>query len=131
MSKAQRRAYQTLLPQFGVPTGAALLDFDTLFGRVAPKFRRDRFWHGRNDGPVAARHPENDYLGIEVHTPGVGSLLKPSRSAISPTCASSSMMRSKVLSEMIPPAALSGVHCFPDLAEEAPSQAPPAAACVR
>jgi tRNA (guanine-N7-)-methyltransferase len=96
VSNAQQRAYNALLPQFGIPYSAQPLELDAIFGRVAPKFVEIGFGMGETTATVAAQHRENDYLGIEVHTPGVGSLLKAiAESAISPTYASSSMMRSR------------------------------------
>ena len=76
VSNAQQRAHQTLLPQFGIPYAPGLIDLDHVFGRRAPKILEIGFGMGETTAAIAALHPENDYLGIEVHTPGVGSLLK-------------------------------------------------------
>lgn len=73
---AQRRAVETLLPRYGVPDGDAPLDFKALFGRTAPVHVEIGFGNGEALCAMAATHPENDYLGIEVHRPGVGSLLQ-------------------------------------------------------
>ena len=76
VSNAQQRAHQTLLPQFGIPYAPGLIDLDHVFARRAPKILEIGFGMGETTAAIAALHPENDYLGIEVHTPGVGSLLK-------------------------------------------------------
>src|SRR6266852_2422007 len=76
MSNAQRRAHADLLPVYGVPFSPSALDLDRLFGRAAPKILEIGFGMGETTATIAQEHPENDYLGIEVHTPGVGSLLK-------------------------------------------------------
>jgi len=76
VSNAQQRAHDTLLPQFGIPYAPRIVDLDQLFGRRAPKVLEIGFGMGETTAAIAALHPENDYLGIEVHTPGVGSLLK-------------------------------------------------------
>lgn len=76
ISNAQRRAYDALLPQFGIPYAVQQIDLDRVFGRRAPKILEIGFGMGETTATVAAQHPQNDYLGIEVHTPGVGSLLK-------------------------------------------------------
>ena len=76
VSNAQQRAHQTLLPQFGIPYAPGLIDLDHVFGRRASKILEIGFGMGETTAAIAALHPENDYLGIEVHTPGVGSLLK-------------------------------------------------------
>jgi len=76
VSNAQQRAHETLLPKFGIPYAPGLIDLDQVFGRRAPKILEIGFGMGETTAAIAALHPENDYLGIEVHTPGVGSLLK-------------------------------------------------------
>src|SRR6185436_15708294 len=76
VSNAQRRAHETLLPQFGAPYSTAELDLDALFGRHAPCILEIGSGMGETTAEIAAAHPENDYLALEVHTPGVGSLLK-------------------------------------------------------
>jgi len=76
VSNAQRRHYDEDMPRWGVPYRAALLDLDAAFGRGAPKVLEIGFGMGETLAATAAAHAQNDYLGIEVHTPGVGSLLK-------------------------------------------------------
>jgi len=76
VSNAQQRAHETLLPKYGIPYAPGLIDLDHVFGRRAPKILEIGFGMGETTAAIAALHPENDYLGIEVHTPGVGSLLK-------------------------------------------------------
>jgi len=76
VSNAQQRAHKTLLPKYGIPYAPGLIDLDHVFGRRAPKILEIGFGMGETTAAIAALHPENDYLGIEVHTPGVGSLLK-------------------------------------------------------
>ena len=76
VSNAQQRAHETLLPKYGIPYAPGLIDLDDVFGRRAPKILEIGFGMGETTAAIAALHPENDYLGIEVHTPGVGSLLK-------------------------------------------------------
>ena len=76
VSNAQQRAHDTLLPKFGIPYAPQLLDLDAAYGRRAPKILEIGFGMGETTATTAAAHPDNDYLGIEVHTPGVGSLLK-------------------------------------------------------
>ena len=76
VSNAQQRAHETLLPKYGIPYAPGLIELDHVFGRRAPKILEIGFGMGETTAAIAALHPENDYLGIEVHTPGVGSLLK-------------------------------------------------------
>ena len=75
VSNAQRRALDEQLPHYGIAYHEAILDLDLAFGRTAPKILEIGFGMGETTAAIAAAHLENDYLGIEVHTPGVGSLL--------------------------------------------------------
>jgi tRNA (guanine-N7-)-methyltransferase len=76
VSNAQQRCYDALMPQYGIPYAAQLLDLDGTFRRSAPKILEIGFGMGESTAAIAQAHPENDYLALEVHTPGVGSLLK-------------------------------------------------------
>lgn len=76
VTEAQRRARDDMMPRFGIPYSRERLDLDGTFGRAAPKILEIGFGMGETTARIAADHPGNDYLGIEVHTPGVGSLLR-------------------------------------------------------
>jgi tRNA (guanine-N7-)-methyltransferase len=76
VSPAQQRACETLLPRFGIAYAAHALDLDQAFGRIAPKILEIGFGMGDSTATIALAHPEYDYLALEVHTPGVGNLLK-------------------------------------------------------
>ncbi|HET7832326.1 MAG TPA: tRNA (guanosine(46)-N7)-methyltransferase TrmB [Gallionella sp.] len=76
VSPAQQRACETLLPRYGIQYTAQPLDLAKAFGRDAPKILEIGFGMGDSTAAIALAHPENDYLAIEVHTPGVGNLLK-------------------------------------------------------
>jgi len=73
MTHGQERAMQELLPRFAVPEGP--VDWKTLFGRDAKRTLEIGFGDGHNLAELARRHPEQDFLGCEVHRPGVGRLL--------------------------------------------------------
>lgn len=75
ITDAQERALQSLWPQYGIAFEPAPLDLDALFGRRASRSVEIGFGNGENLAALAAAHPERDYLGIEVHRPGVGRLL--------------------------------------------------------
>jgi tRNA (guanine-N7-)-methyltransferase len=76
LSPGQRRAVETLMPRYGIPYEAKLLELNQTFSRAAPKILEIGFGMGETTATIAAAHPENDYLALEVHTPGVGNLLK-------------------------------------------------------
>jgi tRNA (guanine-N7-)-methyltransferase len=75
LTASQARALESLWPRFGVVPPAGELDLDALFGRTAPRTLEIGFGNGDNLAALAARHAERDYLGVEVHEPGVGHLL--------------------------------------------------------
>jgi tRNA (guanine-N7-)-methyltransferase len=76
ITPAQVRALGELWPRYGIPEGTAPLDWPTVFGCAAPVILEIGFGNGEALTAAAAAHPENNYLGIEVHRPGVGSLLR-------------------------------------------------------
>jgi len=76
VSPAQQRAVETLLPRYGIPYATQPLDLNQTFGRAAQKILEIGFGMGDSTAIIALAHPENDYLCLEVHTPGVGNLLK-------------------------------------------------------
>ncbi|HUO79871.1 MAG TPA: tRNA (guanosine(46)-N7)-methyltransferase TrmB [Steroidobacteraceae bacterium] len=72
---AQERALAELWPRYGVAAGSEVLDLDALYGRRAPRTLEIGFGDGETLVALAAAHPERDYLGLEVHAPGVGHCL--------------------------------------------------------
>jgi len=112
MSNAQTRALETLLPRHGIPYREALLDLDAAFGRAAPKVLEIGFGMGDSTAAIAAAHPQNDYLGIEVHGPGVGSLLNQIEALGLTNLRVIQHDAVEVLKHMIAPASLDGVHIF-------------------
>ena len=75
LTPGQQRAMDQLFPKFGIKEGEQPLDLDQIFGRNAPRILEIGFGNGESLAEIAKNHPENDYLGIEVHRPGVGHLL--------------------------------------------------------
>ncbi|HEY1773310.1 MAG TPA: tRNA (guanosine(46)-N7)-methyltransferase TrmB [Gammaproteobacteria bacterium] len=73
MTHGQDRALAELLPRYAVREGP--VDFHALFGRDARRTLEIGFGDGHNLAELARRHPEQDFLGCEVHRPGVGHLL--------------------------------------------------------
>ncbi|MBX9917130.1 MAG: tRNA (guanosine(46)-N7)-methyltransferase TrmB [Nitrosomonas sp.] len=112
VSNAQRRACETLLPQYGIPFSEDLLDLNRVFGREAPKILEIGFGMGESTATIAQSHPENDYLGIEVHTPGVGSLLNQIEQLELMNLRIIQHDAVEVLQHMLPAACLDGVHIF-------------------
>jgi tRNA (guanine-N7-)-methyltransferase len=112
VSNAQRRAYESLLPRFGLEYASGALDLDCVFGRRAPRILEIGFGMGETTAAIAASHPEIDYFAIEVHTPGVGSLLKQiaERELMNVRIVQHDAV--EVLQDMIAPDTFDGAHIF-------------------
>lgn len=74
-TSAQKRALADLMPRSGIPFQARMIDPQAVFGRRAPLVLDIGFGDGAALLTLAANHPANDYLGVEVHEPGIGHLL--------------------------------------------------------
>ncbi len=109
---AQRRARDELLPRFGIPFSRSLLDLDGVFGRAAPRILEIGFGMGETTADIASRHPGTNFLGLEVHTPGVGGLLKRIAALGLANVRVIQHDAVEVLESMIPPTSLDGVHVF-------------------
>ncbi len=75
LTRGQQRALDTLWERYGVDPSPGLLELDALFGRQAPHILEIGFGNGESLVAMAQAQPEADYLGREVHRPGVGRLL--------------------------------------------------------
>ena len=112
VSPAQQRAVEMLLPRFGIPYAAQPLDLDQAFGRDAPKILEIGFGMGDSTATIALAHPGNDYLALEVHTPGVGNLLKLIDAQSIDNIRIIQHDAVEVMRDMIPDNSLDGVHIF-------------------
>jgi tRNA (guanine-N7-)-methyltransferase len=112
MTAAQARAHRELLPVWGIPFRPEPLDLERAFGRAAPKVLEIGFGMGETTASIAAAHPEIDYLCVEVHAPGVGSLLNRIAALGLRNVRVIRHDAVEVLERMIAPAALDGVHIF-------------------
>ncbi len=112
MSGAQQRYYDDMLPKIGIPYRGAPLDLDAAFGRHAPTVLEIGFGMGETTAKIAAARPDTNFLGIEVHGPGVGALCK---LVAEQELANVRIMQHdavEVLRDMIADGALAGVHVF-------------------
>lgn len=115
MTSGQSRALAELWPRLGVEYTPAALDLPALFGREAPRTLEIGFGNGEHLASLAAAHPERDYLGIEVHRPGVGHLLMLAESRALSNLRISDHDAVEVLSHQLPAASLDEVLVlFPD-----------------
>ena len=75
LTKGQQRAFESLWPRFGIDFHPRRLDLAQLFGNTNPVYLEIGFGNGEFLAGIAASNPDHNYLGIEVHRPGVGHLL--------------------------------------------------------
>ena len=111
-SPGQQRAYAELLPRYGVSYRPGFLDFAGLFGRKAPVVVEVGFGMGETTARIAAENPGTDYLGIEVHAPGVGSLLKQLEERSLTNVRVITHDAVEVFRDMVPPDSLAAIHVF-------------------
>jgi tRNA (guanine-N7-)-methyltransferase len=115
MTTGQARALDELWPRYGVEYSPQELSLDALFGRRAQRTLEIGFGNGEHLAALAAAHPERDYLGVEVHRPGVGHLLMLAASRSLTNIRASDHDAVEVLREQIAPGALDEVLVlFPD-----------------
>ncbi|HZV98473.1 MAG TPA: tRNA (guanosine(46)-N7)-methyltransferase TrmB [Methylophilaceae bacterium] len=113
LTEAQQRAIDTSMPIFGVAYAPQPLNLDELFGRSeSPKILEIGFGMGETTARIAQSQPGSDFLGIEVHTPGVGSLLKQINELSLKNLRLIQHDAVEVLNHMIADASLDGIHIF-------------------
>jgi tRNA (guanine-N7-)-methyltransferase len=111
-TEGQERALNELGPRFVLPYANEAIDAPAVFGRQAPVVLEIGFGMGDATAKIAQALPEVDFIGCEVHEPGVGALLKLIGEQ---NIANLRIIRHdavEVLDHMIPPASLAGVHIF-------------------
>ena len=115
MGSGQVKALETLGPRYVLPYRAERLDLDAAFGRTAPKILEIGFGMGDATAQIAAARPQDDFIGIEVHTPGVGALLQRIEERGLTNLRLVQHDAVEVLRDMIAPGSLAGIHVyFPD-----------------
>lgn len=112
VSPAQQRSLETLMPKYGIAYAPQALDLDTAFNRSATKILEIGFGMGEPTAKIALAHPQNDYLALEVHPPGVGSLLKQIDAQGIQNIRIIQHDAVEVLRDMVKDATLDGVHIF-------------------
>jgi tRNA (guanine-N7-)-methyltransferase len=115
MTSGQERALDELWPRFGIEYTPAPLALDAVFGRHAPRTLEIGFGNGEHLAALAAAHRERDYLGVEVHRPGVGHLLMLAQTGNLTNLRVSTHDAVEVLREQIAPGELAEILVlFPD-----------------
>ncbi len=113
LTKGQERALETGWPKFGVEYASQGIDLDKIFGRKdSKKILEIGFGMGDATAKIAQTLPGCDFLAVEVHTPGVGSLLKFTEELALTNIRIIQHDAVEVLQHMIPDNSLDGVHIF-------------------
>ena len=115
MGAGQQRALETLAPKYVVPFEAHQADWAGHFGRAAPTVLEIGFGMGGATAAIAAARPDTNFIGVEVHEPGVGALLKLIDEGSLQNLRIVQHDAVEVLRHMVPQKSLAGVHIyFPD-----------------
>jgi len=113
LTTAQERALEQGMPRWGIPYQAAPINLAEAFGRAdSPKILEIGFGMGESTAHIARIQPEHDFLGVEVHTPGVGSLLKHIEDHQLTNLRIIQHDAVEVLKHMLAEGSLDGVHIF-------------------
>ncbi len=112
MGSGQARALAELGPRFLLPYQPVLLDLDAAFGRQAPQVVEIGFGMGHATAAIADAQRETDYLGLEVHEPGVGALLKRIEELGLDNLRIVQHDAVEVFNHMLAEASLDGIHIF-------------------
>ena len=112
MGSGQVRALEVLAPRLVLPFAVAPMDARQVFGRTAPLVVEIGFGMGQATAQIAAAQAERDFLGIEVHEPGVGALLQRIDERHLTNLRIVKHDAVEVLTSMIAPASLAAVHVF-------------------
>ena len=112
VTPAQRRALSELMPRYGAGTGTERVDLDAVFGRAAPRVLEIGFGDGEALVTCAVNHPAIDYLGIEVHEPGIGHLLLLLEKTGAPNVRIFTLDAADVVPQALAPESLDAVNLF-------------------
>lgn len=113
LTKGQERALETCWPQFGIDYAPKDLDLNATFGRTdSKKILEIGFGMGDATAKIAQTLPDCDFIAVEVHTPGVGGLLKLIEESAITNIRIVQHDAVEVLQNMLPDQSLDGVHIF-------------------
>ncbi len=112
MGTGQARALAELGPRFVLPYVPTFIDREAVFGRRAPLVMEIGFGMGDATAAIAQGMPDTDFLGVEVHPPGVGALLKHIGDQGLHNVRIIQHDAVEVLEHVIAPGSLAGVHVF-------------------
>jgi tRNA (guanine-N7-)-methyltransferase len=115
ITASQQRALDELWPIYGIAYQPGLVSFANLFGRTAPIVLEIGFGNGETLVEQAAESPEKDFVGVEVHEPGVGHCLLQASNAGVDNLRIIMHDAIEVLKNQVPPGSLDRINLyFPD-----------------
>ena len=115
LTTSQQRALDELWPQYGLDYAAVPIDFHDLYGRTAPVVLEIGFGNGDTLVEQAEASPDKDFIGIEVHEPGVGHCLIAANAAAVSNLKLIIHDAIEVLGQQVPAASLQRINLyFPD-----------------
>lgn len=113
LTKGQERALETGWPKHGLEYTSQIIDLDKIFKRKeSKKILEIGFGMGDATAKIAQTLPDCDFITVEVHTPGVGSLLKLIEESALTNIKLIQHDAVEVLQNMLPDKSLDGVHIF-------------------
>lgn len=112
LTQGQQQAIETQWPKYGIDYSEQLLDFSVLFNRDASTVLEIGFGNGDSLCEMAVASPEKNFLGIEVHRPGVGRLLNTIETSACENLRVSNQDAIDVLEHQIPDESLDRVQLF-------------------
>jgi len=108
----QAKAFETQGPQYLLPYAPGLCSFEAIFNRTAPTVLEIGFGMGEATAQIASSMPDSNFLCCEVHTPGVGALLKRIEEQGLTNVRILQHDAVEVIDHMLAPGSLDGVHIF-------------------
>ena len=108
----QAKAFETQGPQYLLPFAPGLCSYETIFHRTAPTVLEIGFGMGEATAQIASSMPDSNFLCCEVHTPGVGALLKRIEEQSLTNIRILQHDAVEVIDHMLAPGSLNGVHIF-------------------
>jgi len=112
VTAAQERALAELMPVYGIAFKEELLQPAAVFGREAPLLLEIGSGMGETTAQIARERPDADFIAVEVHSPGIGSLLKLIEKDQLKNVRVIRHDALEVLEKMIPDGGLAGIHLF-------------------
>jgi tRNA (guanine-N7-)-methyltransferase len=112
MSEAQERHFAEMMPKIGLVYAPQQIDLAAVYGRNNPKILEIGTGMGETTAKIADANRDNDYLGVEVHVPGVGALCKQIAERNLTNLRICQHDAVEVVRDMLPEASLDGVHIF-------------------